>query len=204
MSRALRTRDRILEGAIDLAAQLGLEGLSLGHLAERLGLSKSGLYAHFGSKEDLQIQVLGAAAERFVDEVVRPALEEPRGAPRVAALCERWLAWASTGRSGGCVFVAAGTELDDRSGPVRDALEATQRAWLETLARACRIAQEEGHYEQGVDPRQFAFELQGILFSFHHQARLLRDPEAANRARRAFGDLDARARGGASSREPSC
>lgn len=198
MSKALRTRDRILEQAVDLAARLGLEGLSLGHLAEQLGLSKSGLYAHFASKEALQIQVLEVAAQRFVEGVVRPALREPRGAPRVAGLFERWLGWASTARPGGCVFVAAGAELDDRTGPVRDALETIQQSWFETLARACRIAQEEGHYGAELDPEQFAFELQGVLFSFHHQSRLLRSPDADARARRAFGALDARARCGAS------
>jgi AcrR family transcriptional regulator len=192
VSKAPRTRERILEQAVELASQLGVEGITLGQLAERLGLSKSGLYAHFGSKEDLQIQVLEAAAQRFVHEVVRPALSAPRGAPRVRALFERWLTWASELRPGGCVFVAAATELDDRDGPVRDALEASQRAWFETLARACRIAQEEGHYRATVDAEQFAFELQGLLFSFHHRARLLRSSDAVARARLAFDQLEAR------------
>lgn len=193
MSKGLKTKDRILEQAVHWASLLGLEGLTLGHLAEQLGISKSGLYAHFGSKEDLQLQVLKTAEERFVDEVVRPALKAPRGAPRVTALVERWLGWASESRAGGCVFVAAATELDDRSGPVRDALEASQRAWFETLARACRLAQEEKHYRSDFDPEQFAFELQGILFSFHHQFRLLRRPESVQWARTAFAELQRRA-----------
>lgn len=195
VSKAPRTRQRILEHAVELASQLGVEGLTLGRLAEELGLSKSGLYAHFGSKEDLQIRILEAAAQRFIDVVVRPALKEPRGAPRVRALFEHWLRWASDeGRAGGCVFVAAATELDDRSGPARDALEASQRDWLTTLACACRIAQEEGHYRRDLDPDQVAFELQGILLAFHHRARLLRASDAVERARRAFLDLECRLR----------
>lgn len=177
-----------------MASLVGLEGLTLGNLAEELKLSKSGLFAHFGSKERLQIEVLSVASSSFVEQVVKPAIAKPRGAPRVEALVERWLAWsASSERPGGCVFVAAATELDDRAGPVRDAVEQTQRAWLETLARACRIAQEAGHYRKEIEPEQFAFELQGILLAFHHQARLLRNPEAVQRARRAFSALAQRA-----------
>ena len=181
-----------------MASLVGLEGLTLGHLASELDLSKSGLFAHFGSKERLQIEVLRLAAESFVLQVVRPAISEPRGAPRVEALFERWLAWSgSQDRPGGCVFVAASTEVDDRSGPVRDAVESTQRAWLGTLARACRIAQEEGHYGADIEPEQFAFELQGLLLSIHHQARLMKNPHAVERARRAFAALVARASAGA-------
>ncbi len=172
---------------------VGLEGLTLGNLADELQLSKSGLFAHFGSKERLQIEVLDVAAQSFIAQVVKPAIAEPRGAPRVSALFERWLAWSeSKERPGGCVFVAAASELDDRTGPVRDAVERTQRDWLDTLARSCRIAQEEGHYRADLEPEQFAFELHGILLAFHHQARLLRNPRAGERARVAFESLEKR------------
>ncbi len=199
MTKATVTRTRILEQALRVASLVGLEGLTLGHLASELDLSKSGLFAHFGSKERLQIEVLRLASESFVEKIVRPAIAEPRGAPRVEALFERWLAWSEAkDRPGGCVFVAASTELDDRSGPVRDLVEMTQRAWLDTLARACRVAQEEGHYRADVDADQFAFEFQGLLLAFHHQARLMKNPHAAERARRAFSDLVQRASAAAS------
>src|SRR5690349_10613587 len=136
-----RTRDAILDGALRLASELGLEGLSIGRLAEELDLSKSGLFAHFGSKEDLQIRTLERAAARFGEVVVRPALEAPAGEPRVRALFERWLEWPRRVRQpGGCIFVAAAAELDDRPGPARDRLVALQREWLGTLAGAARRA----------------------------------------------------------------
>ncbi|HXI20661.1 MAG TPA: hypothetical protein VNH46_06230, partial [Gemmatimonadales bacterium] len=121
MSKGLETRDTILHHATQLASKVGLCGLTIGTLAEDLALSKSGLFAHIGSKEQLQILVLERAAHDFIEAVVRPALREPRGEPRIRALFERWLAWDRDGLlPGGCVFVAAASELDDRPGPVRD------------------------------------------------------------------------------------
>src|SRR5262245_46047208 len=117
-ARGDSTRIEILERATTLARSLGLRGVTIGHLAADLKLSKSGLFAHFGSREALEIAILDHAAERFVDDVIRPALAEPRGAPRLGAAFERWLAWSET--SGGCLFVAAVTEYDDCPGPVRD------------------------------------------------------------------------------------
>ena len=123
MGKGEITRHAILERATALASRSGLEGISIGHLAEDLGLSKSGLFAHFGSKEALQVEILRFAAERFVENVVRPALAQPRGEPRVRAIFERWIAWdRSHSVPGGCLFVAAASELDDRPGPARDEL----------------------------------------------------------------------------------
>lgn len=170
-----------------IASLDGVEGLTLGDLATRLQLSKSGLFAHFRSKENLQIEVLRAASERFVERVVRPAITLPRGEPRVVGLFERWLDWAKTpGLPGGCIFISAAVELDDRPGPVRDAVVQAQRDWGGALARAARIAVEVGHFRGDLDPEQFAFEQYALLLGYHHHARLLGDPLAEARVRRAF------------------
>ncbi len=187
------TRQSILERALRLSSQVGLEGLTIGRLADELGLSKSGLFAHFRSKESLQIQVLEFAAEHFIDGVVRPALQMPRGEPRVRALFERWLSWArSSPLPGGCIFVAAATELDDRPGPVRDELVRSQREWLKALARSAALAVQEGHFHPETDNRLFAHEFYGILLAYHHAARLLAEPSAEAWARVSFEALIAR------------
>jgi AcrR family transcriptional regulator len=195
MSKGLKTRDAILLHATDLASQVGLTGLTIGALADDLDLSKSGLFAHFGSKERLQIQVLEYAATDFIDAVIRSALHEPRGEPRLRALFERWLAWDRDGLlPGGCVFVAAASELDDRPGPVRDRLVSLQREWLDVLAISFRKGIEAGRFRDDADPGQFAQDLHGVMLAFHHAARLMGDPAAEPRARRAFDTLIAAAR----------
>jgi AcrR family transcriptional regulator len=184
------TRHSILEHAASLATQMGLGGLTIGRLADDLGLSKSGLFAHFQSKESLQLSSMEFASQRFVDSVIKPALTAPRGEPRVRALFENWLAWPTkSGLPGGCFFVAAAAELDDRPGPVRDRLVQLQRDWLDTLAQALRIGIAEGHFRKDVDPDQFAFEMYGIMLITHQTIRLLRDAKAESRARRAFEAL---------------
>jgi AcrR family transcriptional regulator len=203
------TRHAILEKASSLASRVGLDGVTIGRLAEDLDLSKSGLFAHFQSKEALQQQVLQFASERFVEAVVRPALSAPRGEPRVRALFEGWLRWAHTGAArAGCVFVAAATELDDQPGPVRDRLVRLQRDWLGFIAGAYRLAVSEGHFRDG-EAEQFAHDLYGVMLAYHHAARLMRDPHAGQRARNAFEALLSAARGrgrggraGASRRRP--
>ncbi len=188
------TRQLILHSAVDLAARVGLGGLSIGALAESMRLSKSGLFAHFGSKEALQVQTLETASEQFVEQVVRPALKAPRGEPRVVKLFERWLRWAEE-QSGGCIFTAASFELDDQPGVVRDALVESQKDWLGTLAHAARIAQQERHFRSDLDVEQFAFELHGLMLATHQAARLFRDAAANQRAHAGFERLlgDARA-----------
>jgi len=195
MRKGDATRAAILERGVRLATQTGLEGLSIGRLATELGLSKSGLFAHFRSKEALQIQVLDASAERFVQEVVRPALREPRGEPRLRAIFERWLAWTQTNSGpGGCLFVAAASELDDRPGAVRERLVALQKGWLEILATVYRTGVEEQQFRRDVEPDQFAYDLYSVMLGFHHAARLLRDPKADARANAAFERLIASVR----------
>ncbi len=190
MSKGELTRHAILEHATLLASRVGLEGLTIGTLADDLDLSKSGLFGHFRSKETLQIQVLEHAAASFVEIVVRPALREPRGTPRVRALFDRWLEWTRAGPlPGGCLFVAAATELDDQPGPVRDRLQQLQREWLGVLATSFRKGIEEGHFRADADPDQFAQDLYGVALAYHHAHRLLQDPKAEARARHAFEGL---------------
>jgi AcrR family transcriptional regulator len=190
MSRGEVTRQSILDHASSLASQLGLEGLTIGRLAQDLDLSKSGLFAHFQSKEALQLQVLDFAAARFIETAIRPALSAPRGEPRLRAVFDRWLGWStSNGLPGGCFFVAAATELDDRPGPVRDRLVELQKEWLSFLSKGAQMAIDAGHFRDDLDPEQFAHDAYGALLAYHHASRLLRDPKAILRARTAFENL---------------
>jgi AcrR family transcriptional regulator len=195
MGKGELTRQAILERAVALASRVGLEGLTIGGLAEELDLSKSGLFAHFRSKEALQVQVLDHAAERFIDGVIRPALAQRRGEPRVRALFDGWLHWErSLPLPGGCLFVAASTELDDRPGPARDRLVRTQRDWLETIATCFRTGIHEGHFRPTADAEQFAHDLYGVMLAYHHASRLMADPAAESRAQAAFEALLSAAR----------
>ena len=195
MGKGEVTRQAILERATALASRCGLDGVSIGHLAEDLGLSKSGLFAHFGSKEALQVEILRFAADRFVQAVVRPALAEPRGEPRVRAIFERWMGWSrSHSVPGGCLFVAAASELDDRPGPARDELVRLQKEWMDSIAICFRSGIAEGHFRADADPEQFAHDLYSVMLGYHHAQRLLRDPAADSRARASMEALLAAAR----------
>ena len=188
MRKGDSTRQTILDHATQLASQVGLTGLTIGQLADDLDLSKSGLFSHFQSKEALQLQVLEHGAESFIECVVRPALAQPRGVPRLRGLFERWLAWDGK-LPGGCVFVAAASELDDRPGSVRDRLVELQRQWIGVITTSFRKAIEVGHVAADADPEQFAQDLYGIMLVWHHHTRLLGDATAEARARRAFDAL---------------
>jgi AcrR family transcriptional regulator len=195
MRKGEATRERILNSALELASTEGLSGLSIGRLADRNRMSKSGLFAHFRSKEGLQLDVLELAVARFREAVFTPALRADRGEPRLRALFARWLDWVDQQSvPGGCLLTAAAVELDDQPGAARDALVDAQRQWAETLARAVRIAIEERHFRADVDPQLFAFQLHSIVLGYHHARRLVRDPHAARRAREAFEALLASAR----------
>jgi AcrR family transcriptional regulator len=184
-----QTRTLILNEATSLASQVGLEGLSIGSLASRLGLSKSGLFAHFGSKEDLQVLTLKQAQKLFQEKVFAPALPQPRGLPRLRALIGNWLAWLEHDLPGGCLLLAATVEYDDRPGVVRDLLVAGQRELRGAIAKAVRLAIDAGHLDPRTDPWQFAFELFGIVLATHHDLRLLGDPRSSARAGEAFERL---------------
>ncbi|HET9560048.1 MAG TPA: TetR/AcrR family transcriptional regulator [Actinomycetota bacterium] len=194
MNKGTETRQAVLDEAARVASRVGLGGLTIGTLAVSTQLSKSGLFAHFQSKESLQLQLLDHTRVRFIDMVIRPALAAPRGEPRVRELFRRWLAWDADALPGGCLFVAASAELDDQPGPVRDRLAQDQRDWMDTIAQVFRTGVAEGHFRPGADPAQFAYDLYGTMLAYHHASRLLDDPEAAARATRAFEALVAAAR----------
>jgi AcrR family transcriptional regulator len=188
-----QTRLAILDGALRVARRLGLEGLTIGTLAEATGMSKSGLFAHFGSREDLQLAVLEHGARQYGERVLAPALKIDRGLPRLRALFERWLDWTlQTEVPGGCIMVSAAHEYDDRPGPIRDAAVEMQRRGIGVTERAVRLAIEEGHLKKDTDPGQIAFELLGIVLASHNHGRLLGDKEARKRALTAFDALVAR------------
>lgn len=192
MSKGDVTRGAILDQATVLARTIGVQALTIGLLAEQTLLSKSGLFAHFGSKEALQVAVVHHAREQFVTRVVGPALQVERGEPRLRALIDRWAQWGSD--EGGCLFMALSAELDDRPGPARDALIVALRDWMDHLATAARIAVDEGHFRKDVDPRQVAFELYGIMAAAHTVARLVGDPKIKSRTRTALESLIERCR----------
>jgi AcrR family transcriptional regulator len=165
---------------------MGLEGLSIGALAEVTQMSKSGVFAHFGSREELQISVIREYHARFEEEVFVPAIREPRGVPRLRALFERWIRRVSVELDSGCIYISGAVEFDDRPGPVRDALVSMVRAWHAALERAIRMAMAEGQLRPDTEPTQMLFELHGLILALHHDARFLRTPGALDRARAGF------------------
>lgn len=189
MTKGEETKAAILDQAVAIASEVGFGGLTIGQLAERTHMSKSGLFAHFKSKEVLQLETLQRARERFTDMVVRPALTTPRGVKRVQVLVERWLDWATDGLQGGCIFVASAVEYDDRPGPMRDAVVQNERDWLETIATVAGTAVAEGDFRADLDTEQFAFTVQGLMLSYHQAKRLLGDPKALEHVRQALDDL---------------
>jgi AcrR family transcriptional regulator len=190
MGKGAETKERILNRAFVLAAKEGLAGLSLGTLAGELDMSKSGLFAHFRSKEDLQIKVLQFAAHSFEARVLQPAFRAPRGLPRVERIFDNWLRWLTDpGMPGGCLFLAASIELDDQDSEPRAVLLDTQQQMRSALAHAARLAVEEGHFRADIDCEQLAFELFAIALAFNHWKRLLRASDAETRARAAFARL---------------
>ena len=184
-----QTRATILDAALALAANMGLEGLSIGALAEVTHMSKSGVFAHFGSREELQISVVREYHTKFEEEVFFPAMREPRGLPRLKALFERWVRRVSAELDSGCIYISGAVEFDDRPGPVRDALATMVVAWQSALERAVVMGVDEGHLNTDFDPLQFVFELHGLILALHHDARFLRKPGAIDRVHIAFERL---------------
>jgi AcrR family transcriptional regulator len=180
----MRTRGTILRRAFDLASAEGLEGLTVGRLADELEMSKSGLFAHFGSKEELQLATVETARQIFIDQITRPALAAPRGMPRLWSLIDRWLAYVEhRAIEGGCFFTAASFEFDSRPGPVRDRIAEIMREWIGVLARAVEQAQQAGHIEATVDATSLAFEIQSTAMGGHWASQLLDDRESYTRSR---------------------
>jgi AcrR family transcriptional regulator len=192
MGKGEETRRTIIDQALELASTVGLEKLTIGALAGTTGMSKSGLFAHFRSKEQLQLQVLAEARQRFIEMVIAPAMQKPRGEARLRSIFESTMKQWEEDLPGGCIFHAVSAELDDQPGPARDYLVETQRDYADTLRRAAEIAVEEGEFRKDLDLDQFVFELGSITAAHHHFGRLLGDPEADQRARKMFEGLLAR------------
>ena len=202
--KGARTREAILARGVELACRVGLGGLTIGGLATECGLSKSGMYAHFGSKEALQLAVRDAAAQEFTDAVVVPALREPRGEARVRALVDGWIRCGLERQPGGCLFVKASTELDEQPGPVRDHLRHVYRDLAVSIGRMVGGGITAGELRPDLDTGQFATDLHGVMLAFYHAHRLLSDPDAELRARVAVDALlDAARMSGPASRPPA-
>ncbi|MBE2262193.1 MAG: TetR/AcrR family transcriptional regulator [Burkholderiaceae bacterium] len=187
-----QTKAAIIDAALALAAQVGLEGLSIGALAEVTGMSKSGVFAHFGSREDLQISVVREYHTRFEEEVFYPALRVARGLPRLRALFANWMKRTSAEIDSGCIYISGAVEFDDRPGPVRDALAESVNIWLAAMHRAVLQARDEGHLRADADAAQVAFEIHGLILALHYEARFLRAPGSLRRANTGFDNILAR------------
>ena len=191
------TRAAIVEQALEIAARDGLEGLTIGVLADRMEMSKSGVFAHFGSREELQLAVLKEYVRRFVEDVLRPAVAKPRGLPRLEAILERWIAFLAREIDLGCIMIAGAIEYDDRPGPQRDAMVKIITGWKAELLKAIRQAVREGHLRSDTDAVQMVFEAYGLVLAMHQDARLLRSADSVRRARAGVRRMldDARATG---------
>lgn len=185
-----RTRAAILDEALRIVSKAGLDGLTIGTLADATGMSKSGLFAHFGSREELLLAVLAHGQAQFGEVVFQPAMAKPRGLPRLRAMFVNWLDWTESAElPGGCPMIGGASEFDDKPGPVRNLLAGGQRTWIETLKRAVRQAVEEGQLARDTDPEQIAFEVFGIALVVHHHRRLLGYKKARERALIALDSL---------------
>ncbi|MBC7860768.1 MAG: TetR/AcrR family transcriptional regulator [Burkholderiaceae bacterium] len=189
MRKGELTRAAILDVALDLASRDGLEGLTIGLLADRMNMSKSGVFAHFGSREDLQIEVLKLYHQRFEQEVFAPAMSEPRGVMRLKAMYARWIKQVSVEIASGCIYISGAVEYDDRPGAIREELVAMVRAWHGALLRCVNQAVETGEFKPGTDAAQMVYEMYGLILALHHEARFLRMPGSVERARLGFQRL---------------
>ncbi|MDY0964710.1 TetR/AcrR family transcriptional regulator [Massilia sp. CFBP9026] len=189
MRKGEQTRAAILDVALELASRNGLEGLTIGLLADRMSMSKSGVFAHFGSREDLQLEVVKLYHHRFEQEVFFPSIKEARGLPRLVAMYTSWVKRVSVEIASGCIYISGAVEYDDREGPIREQLVSMVRAWQEALLRSVQQAVEARHLRSDVDAAQLVFEMHGLILALHHDARFLRNPGAVERARAAFERL---------------
>jgi AcrR family transcriptional regulator len=189
LQKGQQTKQLVVDAALGLAEQIGLEGLSIGALAEITRMSKSGVFAHFGSREELQLSVIREYYLRFSDEVFFPALEAPRGLPRVRALFANWMKRVAIEIQSGCIFISGAVEFDDRPGPVRDALASSVQTWLAAMYRAVVQAKQEGHLVPEAAEAQMAFEIHGLILALHYEARFLKNPAAIARANTGFENI---------------
>lgn len=191
MSKGNQTRQQILDAAHRLASAHGLKDLTIGALAREVGMSKSGLFAHFQSKQNLQLALLEHVSGCFSEQVLSPALQHPRGLPRLNALFENWIAWHRTVTEGlgGCVVVAAASEFDDEPGAIKDYLKQIQSDLMQIMQRVAQTAIDEGDFRSDADTEQFSFDAYSIMLGFHHFHRLLDDTEAQKYLRKGFAQL---------------
>jgi AcrR family transcriptional regulator len=181
-----QTRAAIVDAALGLAAHVGLEGLSIGAVAEVMQMSKSGVFAHFGSREELQISVVREYHQRFEEEVFFPAVAGERGLPRLRAMFANWMKRTSIEIEAGCIYISGAVEFDDRPGPVRDALASSVNTWLAAMRRAVVLAKKEGHLTPETDEQQLTFEIHGLILALHYEARFLKTPGSVERALAGF------------------
>ncbi|HYD77498.1 TetR/AcrR family transcriptional regulator [Ramlibacter sp.] len=189
LQKGQQTKAAIVDAALGLATQIGLEGLSIGALAEVAQMSKSGVFAHFGSREELQISVIREYHARFEDEVFYPAMKEPRGLPRLRALFANWMKLTSVELDSGCIYISGAVEFDDRPGPVRDALASSVLTWHAAMKRAIASARDEGHLRADADVEQMLFEIHGLILALHYEARFLKSPGSIARANTGFDNI---------------
>jgi AcrR family transcriptional regulator len=192
MLKGQQTKAAIVDAAMGLATHLGLEGLSIGAVAEVTQMSKSGVFAHFGSREELQISVIREYFKQFEQAVFYPALEAPRGLPRLRVLFDKWMLLVAGEVQAGCIFISGAAEFDDRSGPVRDALASSVKTWLSAVYRAVLQAKEMGHLPVDSDENQIAFEMHGLILALHYEARFLKNACSIERANKGFDHVLAR------------
>ena len=192
MLKGQQTKAAIVDAAMGLATHLGLEGLSIGVVAEVTQMSKSGVFAHFGSREELQISVIREYFKQFEQGVFYPALEAPRGLPRLRVLFDKWMLLVAGEVQAGCIFISGAAEFDDRPGPVRDALASSVKTWLAAVHRAVQQAKEMGHLPTDSDESQIAFEMHGLILALHYEARFLKNAGSIARTNKGFDHVLAR------------
>jgi AcrR family transcriptional regulator len=189
LQKGQQTKAAIVDAALGLATQIGLEGLSIGALAEVTQMSKSGVFAHFGSREELQISVIREYHARFEEEIFYPATRAERGLPRLRAMFAYWMKRTSIEIDSGCIYISGAVEFDDRPGPVRDALASSVQTWHAALRRTISIAKQEGHLLASVDEDQMLFEIHGLILALHYEARFLKNPGSIARANAGFENI---------------
>jgi AcrR family transcriptional regulator len=189
LAKGQQTKAAIVDAALSLASQVGLEGLSIGALAEVAGMSKSGVFAHFGSREELQISVIREYHRRFEEEVFFPAVQAPRGLPRLRALFAHWMQRTSVEIDSGCIYISGAVEFDDRPGPVRDALVQSVQIWHAAVRRAITSAKQAGHLRTDTDEDQMLLEIHGLILALHYEARFMKNAGSLARAQAGFENL---------------
>ena len=192
LHKGQQTKADIVDAALGLATQIGLEGLSIGALAEVMHMSKSGVFAHFGSRDELQMSVIREYHTRFEQEVFFPALIAPRGLPRLRQLFDNWMQRTSVEINSGCIYISGSVEFDDRPGPVLHALASSVQVWLDAVRRAIEQAVEQGHLRPQTDAVQMGFEIHALILALHYEARFMRNPYSLQRAVNAFESIVAR------------